>query len=530
MSRIINFEGRKITVPDDATDDEVSQIIGGPSAPGPKPETSQTLGFEQGVGNFIANAAKPGIWAGKKLGLDMSQFEQGGELLRNPQHDPNVVPGKVGRFGADVLETIPLAATLPATLPAAIAGGGIAGGLTADPGHQAAGALLGAGTGGLFNAAGRVIAPHASDAVTRLRNAGVTLTPGQIFGGITKGVEDRMAGLPLLDYFVRGAQRGALRDANTAAGNMALSPLNAGNPVLAPGVVGHDMSTAAEDAFDNAYGQVLPQINVNLGQPLSSAVTDAGDRVAARLPDEYSGQFNGTLADVFKKMNAGQTQPTNSFPGQAVKDAYSDLGYEARAYRSPTASPNDRALGGAYQTVQQGLRDSFQASDPWAAPVLERIDQAYGNFIPVDKAIRSASGNGGGLEPGVFTGKQLRSAILSNDRSVRGVAGSRGTLPLQQHAEDMIQVLPSSVADSGTAGRAALPAMAAEAILNPAATAKALALGMSVPALYSRPGLALTNAMFARQAGPGATALGGLMQRLGAPAAGGVGGTTGGKR
>lgn len=42
---------------------------------GPQP-TSQALGFEQGVGNFLANAAQPAIWAGKKLGFATDQLVQ----------------------------------------------------------------------------------------------------------------------------------------------------------------------------------------------------------------------------------------------------------------------------------------------------------------------------------------------------------------------------------------------------------------------------------------------------------------------
>jgi hypothetical protein len=478
------------------------------------PKTSQALGFEQGVGNFIGNFAD---MAGKVPGvpqlfqaLSGHSLDESTAALRNPEHAPGEVPGAIGRFGADVLESAPLAALAPAGLPGTLAAGAVTGAATSDPGHRVAGATLGAGTGGVLHAAGKAIAPQISGAVQRLADNGVIMTPGQIFGGWAKGLEDRAAGVWPLDGWIKGAQRNSLRDFGTGAGNIAMGGIGP----IPPGISGQAMSKTAHQIFDDAYGQVLPQLDVTLDGPFAQTVSDAGDRVAARLPAEHSEQFQGTLADVFKKMSAGSIGPSNAFPGRAAKDAYSDLGTMAREFKGPTEDANNRALGDAFGKVQEGLRQSFFNSDPWAAGALNNIDNSYRSFIPVDDAVAKATGNANGLEAGVFTPQQLRQAVVGQDNSVRRTAVSEGGGPLQQYAEDAINVLPSSIGSSGTAERLglfALPAAAAAASAHPAlATAAA-----TVPLLYSKPGLAVLNKMYAHGASPTATALGGIVEQLG---------------
>lgn len=517
MPRIINFEGRKITVPDDASDDEVAGILGGSAAPPPAAptHTSQALGFEQGVGNFLSNAAQPAIWAGKKLGFDMGGFEDGQNVMRNPEHAPDVAPGKIGRFAADVLESAPLAALAPAGLAGTMAAGAGTGALTADPGHQTEGAVLGGGGAGLLHGIGNMIAPHVSDAVQRLAAEGVQMTPGQLLGGITKGLEDRAAGLPLIGDFITSGQNRSLESFGRASANRALAPLGQ----AAPGdLAGHDLVAHAGDQLSDAYNTLLPQMNVSLGGPFAAKVNNAGGRVAARLPDEMSGQFQGVLGDVFKKMSAGQPGPSNTFGGRAVKDATTDLGTSARSYAG-SADANQRELGGAFGSVNDALNQAVRDSNPQFGRQLDNINQGWSNLVPVERAAASATGNASGRGAGVFSPQQLRAAVRTGDNSVRDRAMARGTVPMQQLAEDGIQVLPQSVGDSGTAGRNAVGALLAGGVahlINPGIAAA----GLAIPAIYSQPGMALATRLLGRAPGPVQTGLGSLFQNLGKYGAG----------
>lgn len=516
MSRVINFEGRKITVPDDATDDEVAGIIGAPAASPKPPEEGlgSAIGhYVGGIQNGIARIPQGAVELGAKgldaTGLTDHAYDKTHAVFQdmNQIGTPGLKEGNKyvtgGTAVGKVIGGLPVAAATPiagaGVLPAignGILQGGALGALD-DPSQPGKSALIGGGIGGALNGVTHGLAALATPviraSVRALSDNGVTMTPGQILGGWAKGIEDRLAGFPLIGDPIKNAQRQSLRDFGTGAGNIALGGIGP----IPQGISGQAMSTTAHHLFDSAYGDILPQMRVTLGGPLTTAVQNAGDTVAARLPDNYNGQFQGTLADVFKKMSAGQAGPANTFPGQAVKDAYSDLGYAARDYGTPTASPNDRGLGRAFGDVQEGLRQSFQSSDPWAAGALGNVDNAYRQFIPVDKAIGAATGNGAGLEAGVFTPRQLRTAVTGADRSVRRTAVSEGGGPLQQYAENGIEVLPSSVPDSGTAGRLGL----LEFVNRPHLAIPALA----THALYNGPALRAINGAYA--GGPSATML-----------------------
>ena len=67
MARTIKFEGRSISVPDDATDDEITSIVDGGAAK-PTPALKQSLGqqFMKGVGNI---SAAPEVVASMGTGL-----------------------------------------------------------------------------------------------------------------------------------------------------------------------------------------------------------------------------------------------------------------------------------------------------------------------------------------------------------------------------------------------------------------------------------------------------------------------------
>lgn len=510
MPRIVNFEGRRITVPDDATDDEVASIVGG-GAPA-APVTSQALGFEQGVGNFLAHAAEPAIWAGKKLGADMSGFEQGQDIVRNPEHAPNEVPGKIGRFGADMIESAPLALAGP------VAGGAASGAMTSDPGHEGTGALFGGLFGKGFQMLGNAIAPHVAPAVARLREAGVTMTPGQIFGGsgmggdMVKGVEDRVAGLPIVGDWIRGAQARSLEDAGRGAINTSLAPVGQELPA---GLIGQDAIRHAGDTLSGHYDALLPQATTTLDAPFSQVLQNAGNRVDARLPDTMGDQFQGTIADVFKKMNSTGSPQPSTYSGTAAHEAASDLGRMSRQYAGQGGDASE--LGQAYGQVDRGMRDAITRSNPQLGPEIRANDNGWANLVRLEDASKAATGNASGKAPGVFTGQQLRTAARAGDNSVRDRATARGDARMQQYAEDMIQVLPSSVGDSGSAGRMVLPLLAGGAATISAPAAAALA---AIPAIYSRPVLTALNTIYARNPGAGATALGEMVQRLGAPASG----------
>lgn len=486
------------------------------------------LGFEQGVGNTLANAAslpdkiaevfgaKPGAVSGA-FGVSPQDFN----TIRHPESvttDFNgVKPNSGARFVGDMISSAPTFPLGP------ISGGAAAGALvTPENGNMATGAGLGAGLGALLRGLSGVIAPNVDPAVVRLRDAGVTMTPGQIFGNsgmVGKGVkrlEDIGAGLPLVGDIIGTAQNRSLEQAQRGAVNRALAPIGQELPV---GMTGQEAVRTAGDVLSDNYSALLPGANVTLDAPFARTVSDAGARIDARLPDQMGGQFQSTLGDVFKKLNStGPVQPSR-YTGEAVHEAASDLGRMERSYSG--GGGNDTQLAQGYGDVSRGLRDAITRSNPQLGPAIRANDEGWANLVRIEDASKAATGNASGKLPGVFTGQQLRTAARAGDNSVRDRATARGEALLQDYAEDMIRVLPSSVADSGTAGRAVIPLLAAgSASVSPAAAAGLAA----VPLLYSRPGLELANATFARKAGPGATALADIFRRAAPPLAAANGG------
>jgi hypothetical protein len=476
-------------------------------------KTSQTLGFEQGVGNFLGNIASaagsiPGV-APAFQALTGHSLDESTDALRNPAHAPDEAPGKIGRFGADMLETVPLAglSAVPLVGPALAAATG--GGLTADPGHQVEGAALGAAGGQALHSLGGIISPVVAPAVKVLRAAGVNnLTPGQILGGVVKGVEDRVAGLPFIGDIVKNAQRESLNSFNAAAVNRALAPIGESLP---RGVVGQDAIALAGDKLSGAYSALLPQMSTTLDGPFAADIASAGQRVAARLPDQMNRQFGSTVSDTFRKLGSEASQPSNTFSGAAAHEAASDLGASARSYQP--LGGDQAELGRAFSAVGDAFRKATARSNPQLAPQLQAIDRGWANLVPVERAAAGAGGDASGKAAGVFTPHQLRTAVRMGDSTVRDRATARGESLMQDLAEAGIQRLPSSVPDSGTAGRALLGSLfggAAGGYVHPAAGAAIAA----APFVYNQPVLRGLNYAFAREAGPAATALGDLFRTL----------------
>jgi hypothetical protein len=564
-----------VTGPEGATEQDALAQVQAQHTPAPAAsQTSQTLGFEQGLDTVGDNAAQgaqkianmvhipfvpnSGLGdlidkAGQALGFPSTQGAiQSHADAVNAEAVKGVVPGRLGRFAGDV------AGTLPAMALGPVMGGAASGALTADPQSSTSAhvtnAGVGAATGGTLSAVGKAIAPGVSDAVQRLAARGVTMTPGQIFSGngmggkIVKGLEDRIAGFPIIGDMITGAKNHSLEDFANGQSNAALGPLDrvgipSQGPGLVPagtvpppvvpnfptsvpkGMVGHDSVKFAGDTLGSAYDSIIPQTHTALDQPFWQSVTTRAAQAANELPPERAAQMQSTLSGVFNRLGTISPNGATQIPGGMMQGVTTKLGQLSREY-SGAADPDMRAMGRVYAGVLDDVKGAVATSNPQLAPQLQAVNEGWANLVPAERAAASASGNASGKLAGVFSPQQLRTAGRQGDNSVRDRATARGEALAQQYAEDGIQVLPSSVGDSGTAGRAsllALPALGAAAMAHPVAAAGLAA----TPLIYSRPVLQVINALYAHGASPGATMLGKLVRNLGVPAAAAVAGGNG---
>lgn len=372
-------------------------------------------------------------------------------------------------------------------------------------GQAASGAAFGALGGAAGHMVGRAIAPQADPQARALYDAGVRLTPGQAAGGALRRVEDALTSAPLVGDVVRGAQREALDTFNVAVANRVLRPLNTTVPAgTQPGrdlveFVGQRISSAYDDAIsraqpfaaDRQFAQDLAGIGQQFLTPASRQTWNAiiRDRVMSRL---QSGQISAAEYQTIR----------------------SDLGQLSRRYGA-SQEPANREMADAFRGLQSAFDDLLARSNPQIAADIRAANSAYAAFVRMsDAAGRQGANNG------VFSPAQLSAAVRSGDNSVRRGAYARGDALLQDLSDAGRAVLPSTVPDSGTAGRlatlAGLGGLAGGQLGVPAGV---LAAGGGAMAAYTPLGRqALAAALLARRPLP-VQAAGNAVALAGAPVA-----------
>jgi hypothetical protein len=144
-------------------------------------------------------------------------------------------------------------------------------------------------------------------------------------------------------------------------------------------------------------------------------------------------------------------------------------------------------MGDAYATALGELRQNLARNNPQYAEQLNKINTGWANFA----RLRGAGSMANTQE--MFTPSQLAAAVKSADKSSGKGATATGKALLQDLSDAGVQVLPSKIPDSGTAGRqvinSALGALlggggAYAAQTQPVATGTAALLGTALAAPY----------------------------------------------
>ncbi len=279
-------------------------------------------------------------------------------------------------------------------------------------------------------------APAVTAGAAELIKKGVPLTVGQKFGGITGGIEERLAGLPVADFLIGGARRRAVTGFERAAYDEALAPLG---QTLPKGVKGRDAYIKTESIINKAYDDVLKDINIPSPNQIISQIPD----VAATLPKQEAGVYSRTI---MKEL--GDRVADGRLTGTAFKEAQSALRKEAYKYMtSPDAY--QRSLGEALSDAAEELTTTLGKFNPDKAGKIANIDAAYSRFKPMQMAA-SAKGMAGEVTPA-----KLLEKVYAQSRRAPSVL-ARGGARMQELAETGADVIGTKVPDSGTAGRLAL--------------------------------------------------------------------------
>lgn len=433
----------------------------------------------------------------------------------------------VARLIGNVAGSLPLAAAMPAgtamglggkTALGAATGGGL-GALMPVQGddfwrakrdQMASGAVGGAIMAPVAAGVGRMLAPKTNPQVTALMNEGVTPTPGQILGGAAKRAEEGLTSVPIFGDFVRGAQRRAAGEMNTAALNRALAPIGESVP---KGLAGREAIEHAGRTLSNRYNAIVDRIGA--AQVDDAMLSDLANlsQLANKLPKERGDQ----LARIIDNEILGRVSD-GRMTGEAIKAAESNLGNLGRSYMR-AADYDTRQLGTAIMEAQNTLRTWLQRAAPRQSAELAKANEGWANFLRAQRAASYVGADGGS-----FSAANLNSAIKAMDGSRNKAAYSSGRALMQDLGDNAKAVLGQSVPDSGTPLRVANMAMLGSGFANPMIPLGAAAGGLlyTAPAqralaslLTQRPELVRAlGEQVPRLAGPGSVALSPLLSPL----------------
>ena len=352
-----------------------------------------------------------------------------------------------------------------------------------------------------------------SDAAKMLLDRGVPLTPGQMTGGMLKGVEDKAASIPFVGDLIKARQRDALLGFNRSNLDDMLGDIGQKLP---------DNVSAGTESLDTALKlwktdreALLAKSQGRLDQPLTQDITAirAGkDPVSGEesfLPAAQLERVNH-LADRVQNLDA---KYPNGIPAKEVTGMSSALDAEARGLAN-NPDHYQRQLGGAVDDLAKSWDRMVARQNPDIAPKLADSDRAYAKWV----RIRDAAGGQGATE-GVYTPQGFATSVSRNATTKNQKA--TGNALMQDVAQAGKSVLPSSVPNSGTADRAAL----IETLLALGGGAGghamglplgAMAAGPAAAALYSKPGQAAARWLASAGYGP-RDALGRAIRNYGAP-------------
>ena len=301
------------------------------------------------------------------------------------------------------------------------------------------GALGGAGGTAIGRGVANVVAPKLSEAAQKLIGEGVNLTPGQMMGGALRKIEDKLTSVPLLGELIDYSRTKGIEEFNKAAYKRALKSING----EVPSETGRAGVEAVKTQISNAYNTLLPKMTFVPDQPLFEGLTNLPKAVVG-LP-KAEGKM---VADNVKNIIQKYTPENGLISGNAFKAIEEDIGKLASAYKG--ARGTDAFIGDAYKNALGQVRAGLARSNPDYAEELGNINTAFANYARLRKAGSMAN------TQEMITPSQLAAAVKASDESAGKGATATGKALMQDLSDAGVQVLPSKIPDSGTAGRNAL--------------------------------------------------------------------------
>jgi hypothetical protein len=313
-----------------------------------------------------------------------------------------------------------------------------------DRGASAAFAAGGEGVGrALPRALSRIVQPiRPTAAADRLIAQGVNPTPGAAAGGLWKRFEDASTSIPGWGNAVLHGQRGAMEQGAQVA-------MSQGGLRVPAGREGYRQLS---QHFDNAFS--------NATRPLVFDAADPAFDAGVRNIMQQRGLDTAGVDEVTRFLDNIRTRNGSPGGGLVMGDDFhamlQNLRTEGAAFRK-SQDPFQKRVGEAYRDIYS-LADNSLSTQGYVNPdhvdAFRLVRQQYAGSAP---ALKAGELNTVVRNQGVFTPEQYQSSLANNAKRLGNTRSLReGTLPQQQLADDMVEVLGSHYPDSGTATRAML--------------------------------------------------------------------------
>jgi hypothetical protein len=316
------------------------------------------------------------------------------------------------------------AGALPLTMPAQLLGNAAIGAADAPAGQEGIQSLIGGASGVVGGGLARAMGGFKPTKEAQvLMDQGVQPTVGQSVGGILNKMEQKATSIPLVGDAVSYARNRASKEFQQKVVGRATQG-------------GAKTVDEANNFASGLYNEVVPSL---------SPTRDAVVGVQQKLNDAMQ---NPELTAEGKQMLVGLVQKHfanfGQLDGQGIKKLDSELGYLARKYAA--GDPAAKTLSSELYNVQQAFREGLETGLPAELQgKLRTANQIWRDLIPVNKAASARADE-------VITPRALQKAMARQQRTdVTRMAYD----PLVDSA---VKVLPSTVPDSGTAGRLMLGA------------------------------------------------------------------------
>ena len=458
----------------------------------------------EGIGRLTEAATPPGsdarAWAQWQL-----EMMEAAKQRRKARFEQQKTGTGIGEFGREVVTTTPAmlvpgmtATKLLPRLVAGAAGGATAGALgPTDPTQpyfqqKQEQALTGAGVGAVVPAAlataGRVISPAASTNrnVQTLMREGVTPTPAQMLGGVTRDIEERARGAPIVGTAIKMAQEREYKNLNRTVTNRVLKEIGEQTPEEVE--AGRKAVDYVQRRVSSHYDDTLSRTKGEIDREFVNDIARIRAKVPKSLQDDYQNLLQRTLGD---------RAVGRKWTGDELNKAKSELGAIGKRY-SATSLATERDYGEAAFETRNAVMSLIRRQNPSERGRLDAADRAYANLV----ILELASGAQGATE-GLFTGAHLSSAVRAASASASGGRKRKfaaGMARMQDLSDAAKTVLSPRAGDPGTAGTIMSLGLLGGSVYDPMTFIPPIAAGTAASfGLYSKPFQQGLGAIIARR-------------------------------